>query len=154
MAHLLLHWGINMTTAFFSPALNAFIPAAWKNDGTYNDETWPVDAIEATDAEVSVYWRQTPPNGKQLGVVDGRPAWVDIPPLSSEQEKALADQQKVLLLNAATAKIVIWQTKLLMGRKLTDNETVQLNNWIDYIDSVTAIDTATAPDISWPALPE
>ncbi|AUP76401.1 hypothetical protein CWS02_06695 [Enterobacter sp. EA-1] len=41
-----------------------------------------------------------------------------------------------------------------MGRKLADNETAQLNNWIDYIDSVTAIDTATAPDISWPALPE
>ncbi|MEQ3426368.1 tail fiber assembly protein, partial [Citrobacter braakii] len=28
-----------------------------------------------------------------------------------------------------------------------------LNTWMDYIDAVTAIDTSTAPDISWPELP-
>lgn len=143
-----------MNLAYFSPTTLGFYPEHWKSDGSFTDESWPSDAVLITEDESITYWKQSAPEAKQLGVVDGRPAWVDMPPLSSEQEKALADQQKALLLNAATAKIVIWQTKLLMGRKLADNETAQLNNWIDYIDSVTAIDTATAPDISWPALPE
>ncbi|HAW6069133.1 TPA: tail fiber assembly protein, partial [Escherichia coli] len=54
----------------------------------------------------------------------------------------------------ATTKIVVWQTKLLMGRKLTDEESTQLNAWMDYIDAVTATDTSTAPDVIWPELPE
>ncbi|MBU3754981.1 tail fiber assembly protein, partial [Enterobacter roggenkampii] len=58
-------------------------------------------------------------------------------------------------LDYAASKIVVWQTKLLMGRKLTTDETASLNAWMDYIDAVTLIDTETAPDaISWPPLPE
>lgn len=38
------------------------------------------------------------------------------------------------------------QTKLLMGRKLTDTETEQLNAWMDYIDELSAIDTGTGKE--------
>ena len=66
-----------------------------------------------------------------------------------------ADAEKQSRLDYAASKIVVWQTKLLMGRKLTTDETASLNAWVDYIDAVTVIDTETAPDaISWPPLPE
>lgn len=66
-----------------------------------------------------------------------------------------ADAEKQSRLDYATTRIVVWQTKLLMGRKLTTDEAASLNAWMDYIDAVTVIDTETAPDaISWPPLPE
>ncbi|AHY43815.1 hypothetical protein [Stutzerimonas decontaminans] len=67
---------------YFSESLGGFIPAAWKNDGTYTTETWPADAVLLTDEESDRYWRQPAPVGKKLGSSGGRPAWVDIPPPS------------------------------------------------------------------------
>lgn len=57
------------------------------------------------------------------------------------------------LINEATQKIVVWQTKLLIGRKLSDAETKSLNAWLDYIDSVNAIQSNTSDDIIWPERP-
>ncbi|MFW5398097.1 phage tail protein [Yersinia sp. 1252 StPb PI] len=82
-----------MTTAYFSPSLKSFIPAAWKDDGTYSETNWPYDAVLATAEEVDGFWKQTPPVGKLQGSVDGRPAWVDIPPpppLSADELAATA----------------------------------------------------------------
>lgn len=80
----------------------------------------------------------------------------DIPePVKSHAELvAQAEAEKRARIDAATSRIVVWQTKLLMGRKLTDTESASLNAWMDYIDAVTAIDTSTAPDINWPVPPE
>lgn len=79
----------------------------------------------------------------------------DIPePVKSHDELvAEAEAEKRARIDAATSRIVVWQTKLLMGLKLTDGESASLNAWMDYIDAVTAIDTSTAPDISFPELP-
>lgn len=86
---------------------------------------------------------------------DGTFTAPDIPePVKSHDELvAEAEAEKRARIDAATSRIVVWQTKLLMGRKLTDGESASLNAWMDYIDAVTAIDTSTAPDISWPELP-
>lgn len=64
---------------YFSSSKLSFIPASWKTDGTYTDETWPSDAVLLTDDEQDIYWLNNPPEGKQLGSLDGRPVWVDIP---------------------------------------------------------------------------
>ncbi|MDZ8148847.1 tail fiber assembly protein [Escherichia coli] len=81
-----------------------------------------------------------------------------IPPPVADQDQAeliaSADAEKQNRLSYATNKIVVWQTKLLMGRTLTDSESAKLNAWMDYIDAVTATDTRTAPDVIWPELPE
>lgn len=81
-----------------------------------------------------------------------------IPPPVADQSTAeliaIADAEKQNRLSYATNKIVVWQTKLLMGRTLTDSESAKLNAWMDYIDAVQAIDTSTAPDIEWPDMPE
>lgn len=81
-------------------------------------------------------------------------------PLSDEQQKEIDDEKKnnniatkQSLMDDATRKIVVWQTKLLMGKKLSDDDTLSLNSWMDYIDSIDAIDPNVSNDISWPSLP-
>ncbi|WP_413528189.1 tail fiber assembly protein [Rahnella inusitata] len=63
------------------------------------------------------------------------------------------EQQKESLLNEATSEVVVWQTKLLVGRTLTDLEKAQLNAWLDYIDELNVVDPTQVPDINWPVPP-
>lgn len=64
-----------------------------------------------------------------------------------------AEQQKESFMNEATSEIVVWQTKLLVGRTLTDLEKARLNAWLDYIDELNAVDPTQVPDINWPIPP-
>lgn len=82
------------------------------------------------------------------------------PPLTDEevaaQKQSAIDANSSLrqsLLDEATSKITVWQTKLLIGRKLTDTESASLNAWLDYIDELDAIDANTDQTISWPNKP-
>lgn len=106
---------------------------------------WSPDAGEAvkTDGTVSIGWSY------KDGVFSAPP----VPEPSQKELIASAEQEQASRLDAAKSAIVIWQTKLLMGRKLSDAESTQLNAWMDYIDVVTAIDTSKAPDITWPTAP-
>jgi hypothetical protein len=61
---------------------------------------------------------------------------------------------KQALLNSASQRIVIWQTKLLIGRKLSSDEALQLSSWLDYIDTLESMDVEKASTINWPAAPE
>lgn len=133
----------------FSPAASAFYSYTLK-DLFDAAGTWPTDAVDIPD-DVRDQFRVAP-DGKILGSVDGLPAWIDAPPPTHEEAVIAAKQKKQWLLDEATSKITVWQTKLLMGRKLTDSETAQLNEWMDYIDALTAIDPEAAPE-TWPDVP-
>ncbi|EEW6909735.1 tail fiber assembly protein [Escherichia coli] len=65
-----------------------------------------------------------------------------------------AEAQRQSLIDAAMASISLIQLKLQAGRQLTQAEITRLNAVLDYIDTVTATDTSTAPDVIWPELPE
>ncbi|QEM92052.1 tail fiber assembly protein [Kosakonia radicincitans] len=54
------------------------------------------------------------------------------------------------LVDATMQCISVIQLKLQVGRVLTDVEKTKLNNVLDYIDAVNAVDTSTAPDVNWP----
>ncbi|MDE8556955.1 tail fiber assembly protein [Pantoea vagans] len=82
------------------------------------------------------------------------------PPPTSEdkeekQQNALEDNiaLKGILLSQATTAITVWQTKLLVGRKLSDSETKSLNTWLDYIDKLNVIDANTSDAVTWPEKP-
>ncbi|HFV0559213.1 TPA: tail fiber assembly protein [Escherichia coli] len=45
-----------------------------------------------------------------------------------------------------------WPGKAAMGR-LNDSEKAKYNAWLDYLDALEAVDTSTAPHITWPASP-
>ncbi|EFH8539049.1 tail fiber assembly protein [Escherichia coli] len=66
----------------------------------------------------------------------------------------VAEAQRQSLIDAAMASISLIQLKLQAGRQLTQAEITRLNAVLDYIDTVTATDTSTAPDVIWPELPE
>ena len=138
------------TSWVFSPSEAKFYFTGLHDLYEKNDNC-PADAVAVT-ADVRTQFN-TPPEGKMLGTADGMPVWVDVPPPTHEEYVARAETEKQSRLDDAAARIVIWQTKLLMGRALTPDETASLNSWMDYIDAVTAIDTSTAPDINWPEIP-
>lgn len=76
-----------------------------------------------------------------------------IEPNPTPDYMAIAENERLLLLDSATQAITVWQTKLLMGRKLTDSEAKSLDAWIDYIDVVNDTDISDAPDVQWPKKP-
>lgn len=63
-----------------------------------------------------------------------------------------ADQQKAALLAKAQESISFWQTELQLGI-ITDKDKASLITWINYIKEVKAVDTSTAPGITWPTPP-
>lgn len=141
-----------MTKAYFSPSLNAFIPAEWKTDGTYTESKWPADAIEATDEEASTFWKNNPPSGMALGSESGRPAWIKLPEPTKEELITTAENNRNLLISTSLQSISFIQLKLQAGRQLSESEENKLNTVIDYIDALSAVETNTAPDIDWPEL--
>ncbi|EPY4672981.1 tail fiber assembly protein [Klebsiella pneumoniae] len=141
-----------MSEAYFSPSLGCFIPYQWKYDGTYNEKTWPEDAVEATEIDTTKYWKVNPPEGKKLGSIDGRPAWVDLPPQSKDELIKIAEGKKESLISSAMSSIAFIQLKLQAGRSLSDVDERKLNATIDYIDALSSVDTTMAPDIVWPEL--
>jgi Caudovirales tail fibre assembly protein. len=85
-------------------------------------------------------------------VWDGK-KWVTDTDMQQADAIAEAELQRQQLISAAMQSISVIQLKLQAGRALSDAEKNKLNVTLDYIDAVTATDTATAPDINWPVPP-
>ncbi|WFX93249.1 tail fiber assembly protein [Citrobacter braakii] len=122
----------------------------YPEDGSY--ESIPTGAIDVSEDEYRKAMGRAP--GSTFSVDDsGIVSVIPVPEPTREQYIAQAEAHKQFLLEESRQKITVWQTKLLMGRALTDAESAGLNAWMDYIDAVTAIDSSTAPDIKWPMPP-
>ncbi|EOR9768447.1 tail fiber assembly protein [Citrobacter sp. CF971] len=135
---------------YFSKTRNGFIPQEWIDDGTY--EKIPADAIELTDVEIATFYKITPPAGKELSILAGRLAWVE---LAKEELTAMMESQRQLLINNANALMngKQWPGKAAIGR-LKGDELTQYNEWLDYLDALEAVDTSSNGDVNWPASPE
>ncbi|WP_312414106.1 tail fiber assembly protein [Pseudescherichia sp.] len=98
---------------------------------------------------------ETVPAGKLIAVEAGEPLLVDEPAPTREELVAAADAQKQLLRTAANDYMnnKQWPGKAAIGR-LKGEELAQYGLWLDYLDALAAIDTATAPDVEWPEKPE
>ncbi|EBU4214466.1 tail fiber assembly protein [Salmonella enterica] len=120
----------------------------------YIDAGWDLsDAIVISDnvrAESGGVW----PQEKILSSVNGMPAWAGIPPPTKEELMQSAEYERQRRIDAANdfMNSKQWPGKVAIGR-LKGDELVQYNFWLDYLDEVTAVDTSTAPDISWPPVP-
>lgn len=116
--------------------------------------TWPDDAVLMSAEVFSEFFSELPPAGKiRVAGPDGLPAWADTPKPSIEELINQAEQQKQRRIDDAMQSISVIQLKLQAGRKLTGEETLRLNQTLDYIDEVEATDISTAPDIIWPPTP-
>ncbi|MGV4148097.1 tail fiber assembly protein [Citrobacter freundii] len=139
---------------YFAASIPAFIPSQWKEDGTYNDETWPADAVLLSDEESELYWKQNPPAGKQLGAENGRPVWIDIPAPTREELILTAENERQRLLKQADAVMLDWRTELMLG-EISDANRAKLSAWLAYKNEVKSVDVTTDPEhVNWPVIPE
>lgn len=138
----------------YSPSEHVIYNAAF-NEDYKRAGTWPADGIEVSDEDAITFNGSNEPTGKMLDYQNGKLCWVDrpAPELTKEQLIAIAEGKRESLIDQAMQSISVIQLKLQAGRKLTTAETEKLNSTLDYIDAVTTIDTATAPDIKWPERP-
>ncbi|HHJ1295152.1 TPA: tail fiber assembly protein, partial [Escherichia coli] len=65
-----------------------------------------------------------------------------------------AERKKQALINRVNEYINSkqWPGKAAIGR-LKGEELAQYNLWLDYLDALELVDTASAPDIEWPTPP-
>ncbi|EGT4288665.1 tail fiber assembly protein [Cronobacter malonaticus] len=90
-------------------------------------------------------------NGGIGWTYDGKKFIPPVPPEKNHEEYvAIAENQRRGLSAAAEQSISLLQTKLLMGRKLTQEETSKVNKALDYIDALNSLDISKAPNIEWP----
>ena len=141
-------------SAYFIPSVPTFIPESWKNDGTYTAENWPQEAILLSDIETETYWMKEPPEGKTLGVIGGKPSWIDIPPPTKEALVKLAESERQRRIDAANEFLNSkqWPGRAAIGR-LKGDDLLQYNLWLDYLDALEVVDTSSGTGIEWPDKP-
>lgn len=142
-----------MSEYFYSPETACFYPAGMKQ--SYIDSgTWPDDTKEI-DESVFLEFIAPPPDGKMRGDINGMPGWVDVPALTQEESVEAADAHKKALIDEANEHMNSkqWPGKAAIGR-LKGEELEQYNLWLDYLDSLEAIDTSPAPEVEWPEPPK
>jgi len=136
---------------YYSAINNAFYPSEFEDD-YINAGTWPTDPVEVGDSVFDEF-SGLPPAGKTRAAgSDGQPVWIDVPAPSKAQLVAMADIQKSILVSVGMGTISVWQSELLLG-EISDADEASLKLWIAYIKSVEAVDTSTAPDVTWPKTP-
>lgn len=80
--------------------------------------------------------------------------WVTDTDAQQASDVATADAEKQSRIDQANDYMnnKQWPGKSALGR-LKDTEKGQYNLWLDYLDALEAVDTSSAPDISWPSSP-
>lgn len=120
-----------------------------KKDDYEKNGIWPDDIVEV-DGDVMHEYAGIPPEGKRLGAdKKGKPAWVDIPPLTHAELVEQAEEKKRYLISEVESETAMLRTKHALGRIKPDEEAL-LIAWLDYLDELEAVDVSSAPDIDWP----
>ncbi|EAO6423667.1 tail fiber assembly protein [Cronobacter sakazakii] len=64
-----------------------------------------------------------------------------------------AENRRTQLLATADNVTADWRIELMLG-DISDEDKAKLSAWMEYKKEVKAVDTSTAPDVSWPIQPE
>ncbi|MCQ7061566.1 tail fiber assembly protein [Enterobacter kobei] len=138
-----------MSDYVYSPSLNLFYENTLKVMYEKNG-IWPLDGVDI-DVNTFLEYSSTPQVGKvRIADENGMPAWGEVPAPTFEQLVEAAEQERQQLIIAANAYINSqqWPSKLALER-LSNDDKVSFNQWLDYLDELEAVDTSTAPDITW-----
>ncbi|EPT4025517.1 tail fiber assembly protein [Enterobacter roggenkampii] len=141
-----------MTNYYYSAGNNVFIAA-----GSVLLETDAfADAQPVGDNIFTEFFCGEKDGKRRAAGNDGLPVWEDIPPLTPEELHAVAVQEaenrKAQLMAEAAEMTRDWQTDLLLGI-ISDEDKASLITWRSYTKKLEAVDTSSAPDISWPERP-
>ncbi|HHH2174871.1 TPA: tail fiber assembly protein [Yersinia enterocolitica] len=141
-----------MNNVYFSAATAGFYSEHLITDGSY-DDSLPSDIVELTTAETETYKGVNPPVGQMLGAIDGRPAWINLPPQTHAELVAKATARKIQLKAVADSEIS-WRQDAVDGGYAEDNEVTELAGWKRYRVLLMRVDTSKAPNITWPVSPD
>jgi hypothetical protein len=125
------------------------------NEGNIIAASWDASMLAPDNLSVSEIKKTSVP----ATFFDAGTRWVfngkKIIPFSYSQEELQqqAEDERARLISEAKENIVVGQTKLALGRTLTNEQLNKLNTWLDYIDLLEAVDISTAPDVEWPEVP-
>lgn len=125
-----------------------FINTAYANG--FKDE----DLTEISEEDYSAWFN--PPEGKYNTWVDGKPVLLDV---SAPDYGLMATQLRDTLNTEANAATYQISLKIGLGRKLTVEETDKANAWMDYTDTLNALDFSKIDSkesydaIEWPVKP-
>ncbi|KTI34166.1 tail fiber assembly protein [Enterobacter roggenkampii] len=115
-------------------------------------KSWP-DTFSEVSNEEFIEFTGNPPPGKIRGTgVDGKPLWIDIPPLTSDDLADIATCKKTELLNEASILITTLQDAVDLDMA-TEKEAALLLAWKKYRVLLNRINPNDAPDIIWPEVP-
>ncbi|MEB0359547.1 tail fiber assembly protein [Citrobacter freundii] len=137
----------------FSPSTRGFYPEPMRK--IYEQAaSLPYDTVVVSE-DVRNTYNDTPPPGKCLIVVDGLPAWGDIPPPSHDEMIKAAETERSRLLSHADTTTADWRTELALG-EISDSDKAQLSAWMAYKRDVKAIsaETAISSGFKWPEQPK
>ncbi|WP_455852678.1 tail fiber assembly protein [Pantoea endophytica] len=113
------------------------------------------DMVEISDDEYEVFIN--PPEGKYLVFDEEGPRLHDIP---EPDYASMAEQKRSDLLREMQNVTYAMSSKLSLGRTLTEAEKNKFNAWLDFSDSVEALDFESLVSesefnaIAWPKKPE
>lgn len=82
---------------------------------------------------------------------DGK-SWVTDESDQKSAQISAADQHRQMLIAYANEITSDWRTELALGI-IDDDDKERLTEWMKYIKAVKAVDSSTAPDVSWPEKP-
>ncbi|MCW6550381.1 tail fiber assembly protein [Yersinia ruckeri] len=119
---------------------------------SYDDAGWNLSDIIKIDDSIYIEFNGNPPVGKQRGVINGMPAWVDLPPPTSGELISSANAEKSRLKSIADSGIE-WRQDAVNDGSASDREIADLAAWRKYRVALMRIDTSKAPDIEWPIAP-
>lgn len=83
----------------------------------------------------------------------GGAAWVTDKTAQKTAAVNAAKTEKSSRIAEAVDMTQVWQTQLMLGI-ITDADKARLMAWMKYLQAVQAVNTDSAPDISWPEKPE
>lgn len=131
----------------WSAKYNAFFPIEMlpAYQSSWDDLSDLIDIDDTVEAE----FNGEPPEGKVRGVVDGMPAWVDVPLPTYEEKIADAEAMKLSLKDNADSEIA-WRQDAVDAGIATDEETAALAEWKKYRVLLMRVDTAKP---EWPTPP-
>ncbi|QDW32283.1 tail fiber assembly protein [Yersinia sp. KBS0713] len=92
------------------------------------------------------------PAGKQRGVIDGMPAWVDLPPQTHDELVASAKAKKADLKVVADSEIE-WRQDAVDAGDASEKEIADLAAWRKYRVALMRVDTSNPANITWPPAP-
>ncbi|MEQ5565241.1 tail fiber assembly protein [Providencia rettgeri] len=138
---------------YYSATMNTFYLASIKQN--YIDTgSFPDDAKEIEDDIFQQFAAAIPPEGKmRIAGKEGLPIWADIPFPTQKELIQQAEYEKQNKIQEVSKIIAPYQDAIDLGIA-TDKELKRLNAWKQYRVDLNRIDTANAPDITWPEKPQ